>query len=394
MSRGGFVPCDSDRQTGSKRGNRTEETQEKECHIVRSWIQHAKGRHVRQARVGLGDLREEHISRQGFSGPVAMIYREFGPNEVVRVEGTLAPRRVADTNRVESSDMADPRGLPEVLLSNADVSVAVSRRTAAMPYAYRNTDGDLLYFVHKGTGQFATEFGRIFYEPGDYLLIPKGITFRVMPDAGDSHMLVVESPAPLSLTEHVQVGRHMPVDPTVLGLPELHDYRLPRQEEYELRVKHGGAHSSIFYRNSLLASVGWKGDLFPYKLNIRDIIPISSDRIHVAPSAWCTFEAAGFVVITFVPQMAVADLNAEELPSYHRNVDNDESIFVHHDESSARKPGTLSHTPQGILHGANEATREAFQKRRTPGMRRTLCGVSVDTDRPLAVSEVYRRLSE
>jgi Fic family protein len=37
-----------------------------------------QGRHGRQARVGLGDLREEHISRQGFFGPVAMIYREHG----------------------------------------------------------------------------------------------------------------------------------------------------------------------------------------------------------------------------------------------------------------------------------------------------------------------------
>jgi homogentisate 1,2-dioxygenase len=371
-----------------------EQTNKRECQIVRSWIQQSKGRHVRQARVGLCDLREEHISRQGFFGPVAMIYREHGPNEVVRVEGTLTPRQVADTTRVESSDMTDPRGAPETLLSNPDVSVAVSRRTAAMPYAYRNTDGDLLYFVHQGTGQFATEFGRILYEPGDYILIPKAITFCVMPDPGDSHMLVVESPAPLSLTEHKQVGRHMPVDTTVLVLPELHDYRWPQREEYELRVKHGGAHSSIFYRNNPLVSVGWKGDLFPYKLNIRDIIPISSDRIHVAPSAWCTFEAVGFAVITFVPQVAVTDLNAEELPSYHRNVDNDESVFVHHDEPSARKSGTLSHTPQGILHGANEAAREAFQKRRTPGMRRTLCGVSVDTDRPLAVSPTFHRVSE
>ena len=188
---------------------------------MRSWIHHAKGRHIRQARVGLGDLREEHISRQGFFGPVAMIYRGHGPNEIVRIEGTLHPRRVADTARVEPSDMTDPRGMPEVMLSNADVSVAVSRRSAAMPYAYRNTDGDLLYFVHRGTGRFVTEFGPLAYEPGDYVLIPKGITFSLVPDAGDSHMLVVESPSPLSLTEHEQVGRHMPVDPTVLVLPEL-----------------------------------------------------------------------------------------------------------------------------------------------------------------------------
>ena len=185
----------------------------------------------------------------------------------------------------------------------------------------------------------------------------------------------------------------MPVDPTVIVLPELFADGWPQRNEWELRVKHGGTHSSIFYRNNPLASVGWKGDLFPYKLNIRDIIPISSDRIHLAPSSWCTFQATGFVVITFVPQIAVADLNAEELPSYHRNVDNDESVFVHHDEAGARKPGMLVHTPQGILHGADEAARAAFQKRRVPGMRRTICGVSVDTDRPLLPSPVYERLT-
>jgi len=360
---------------------------------MRSWVHHAKGRYVRQARVGLGDLREEHISRQGFFGPVAMIYREDGPNEIVRVEGALNPRRIVDTAQVDPSDLTDPRGTPEVMLSNPDVAVAISRRNAAMPYAYRNTDGDFLHFVHKGTGHFATEFGRLPYEPGDYVLIPKGITFCVMPDAGDSLMLIVESPAPLSLTEHQQVGRHMPVDPTVLMLPELPADDWPRRNEWELRVKHGGTHSSIFYRNNPLASVGWKGDLFPYKLNIRDIIPISSDRIHLPPAAWCTFQATGFVVITFLPQIAVADLNSEELPSYHRNVDNDESVFVHHDEAGVGKPGMLVHTPQGILHGADEAARAAFQKRRVPGMRRTFCGVSVDTDRPLAPSPVYERLT-
>ena len=360
---------------------------------MRSWIHHARGRYVRQARVGLGDLREEHISRGGFFGPVAMLYHTHAPNEVVRVEGTLHPRRVGDTGRAEPSDLTDPRGAPVVMLSNADVSVAISRRTAAMPYCYRNLDGDLLYFVQAGTGMFATEFGRLPYGPGDYVLIPKGIGFRLMPDDGGSHLLVVESAGPLGLTEHEQVGRHMPVDPTVLVLPELCDYGFPRQDEWELRVKHGGDHSSIFYRNNLLAAVGWKGDLFPYKLNIRDIIPISSDRIHVPPSAWATFDGSGFVVISFVPQMAVSDLNAEELPGYHRNVDYDESVFVHHDESGGRAPGTLSHTPAGILHGATDAARVAFQKTRVPGARRTLCGVSVDTAKPLIVSPAFERIT-
>jgi homogentisate 1,2-dioxygenase len=190
--------------------------------------------------------------------------------------------------------------VPEVLLSNADVSVAISQRAAAMPFAYRDTDADLLYFVHRGTGAFATEFGRLPYESGDYVLIPKGITFSLTPDAGGSHLLAIESPAPLTLTEHQQVGRHMPVDPVVLTVPELCDYDFPSRDEWELRMKHGGAHSSIFYRDNPLVSAGWKGDLFPYELNIRDIIPISSDRIRPAQSAWATFgpECGGAAVIS------------------------------------------------------------------------------------------------
>ena len=100
----------------------------------------------------------------------------------------------------------------------------------------------------------------------------------------------------------------------------------------------------------------------------------------------------GFVVISFVPQIAVADLNAEELPSYHRNVDNDESVFVHSD-GSGRSPATLSHVPQGILHGADEATRAAFNAKRAPGQRRMFTGVSVDTDRPLIQSAAFARAS-
>jgi hypothetical protein len=52
--------------------------------------------------VGLGDLRKEHLSRQGFAGPVAMLYRTDGPNEVVRFEGDYRPRQV------DSADVVAP----------------------------------------------------------------------------------------------------------------------------------------------------------------------------------------------------------------------------------------------------------------------------------------------
>lgn len=350
-------------------------------------------RFVRQARVGLGELREEHLSRHGFQGPVAMIYRTAGPNEVVRVEGDYRPRAI-DSADVVAGDASDPRGGPQVLLSNEDVAVAISRRRQAMPYFYRDVTGDLLYFVHRGSGSFATEFGPIAYAPGDWVFLPKSTTFRQLPDDRDHVLLVVASPQPIRMCEHENVGRHTPVDPTMLEVPDIADYGFPPQPEYEVRLKHQGGHSAIFYRNDPLKVVGWKGDLFPFKLNIRHILPIMSDRLHIPPSSWATFEAPGFCVLSIPPQVAVSDLNAEELPSYHRNIDMDEVMLSHADEDpSGRRPGLFRHTPQGILHGADEATRAEFQKKRRPGTRRTATLVGVDTYRPLAPSPEFARMA-
>src|SRR5207244_4473439 len=107
--------------------------------MTRSWIHFTRGRYVRQARVGLGDLREEHLSRQGFAGPVAMLYRTDGPNEVVRFEGDYRPRQV-DSADVVAPDASDPRGGWQTLLANEDVAVAISRRQQAMPFCYRDME--------------------------------------------------------------------------------------------------------------------------------------------------------------------------------------------------------------------------------------------------------------
>src|SRR6266849_4182093 len=88
--------------------------------------------------------------------------------------------------------------------------------------------GDLWYFVLRGSGTFAPEFGPIAYEPGDWVFLPKATTFQHLPDPGDSLLLVVESPLPLRMAEHENVGRHTPIDPTMLDVPDIVDYRPKR----------------------------------------------------------------------------------------------------------------------------------------------------------------------
>ena len=58
-----------------------------------------------------------------------------------------------------------------------------------------------------------------------------------------------------------------------------------------------------------------------------------------------------------------------------------------------RRPGGFTFTPQGILHGADEATRAAFNARRKPGDMRRWTGVGVDTYKPLRPSDAFARLT-
>src|SRR3981081_2488203 len=229
-----------------------------------------------------------------------------------------------------------------------------------------------LYFATPVRRPFRPESGPIPYEPGDWVFLPKATTFQQLPDPGDSLFLVVESPQQIRLCAHEQVSRPPPFATPMLEVPDVADSRRPPQDEYEVRMKHEGGHSSIFYRNDPMKVVGWKGDLFPFKLNVRHIMPIMSDRIHIPPSSGVPFEAPGFCVLTIPPQVAVSDMQSEELPSYHRNIDMDEVMLTHADDDPARRrPGGLRHTPQGILHGATEAYRAEFQKKSKLGLSRT-----------------------
>ncbi|HWV45195.1 MAG TPA: homogentisate 1,2-dioxygenase, partial [Nitrospira sp.] len=59
-------------------------------------------------------------------------------------------------------------------------------RRETTPYFVRNADGDEVHFVHRGRGRFETDYGVLSYEAGDYVLIPKGTTYRVHVDTEPS----------------------------------------------------------------------------------------------------------------------------------------------------------------------------------------------------------------
>jgi homogentisate 1,2-dioxygenase len=360
-------------------------------------VMERKGRVAKATHVGIpADLVEEEHGRAAFAGPVSHLYRTQSPTAWVEVDGPLQPAAF-DLNRLSPSDADDPEGRPLAVLANDDVRISVSRRRAPMPYAVRNADADEVVYVHHGSGVLQTDYGPLEYADETYLVIPKGTVHRWVPQA-DNFLYVIESVAPVTPPDFGLLGRHAVVDPKVLTTPE--PYAAPPADwpgdgdgRWRVVVQKRGELTTFTYPFNPFTTVGWAGDLAPYRLRIADIRPIVSPRYHLPPSVHTTFRCGGFDIATFVPRPFETDPEALRVPFFHANVDNDEVLFYSRGDFFSRNSGSsgpggigegwLTLHPAGAPHGPQPGAAErAAQKDIADEV-----AVMVECARPVAVTD-------
>jgi homogentisate 1,2-dioxygenase len=311
-----------------------------------------KGKFAKQAHVGIpeGTFEEEH-GRKGFYGKSAHLYHAHPPTGWTRFEGKLRPH-LFDLNKLEPTDRNDPNGAPVAFLGNGDVTLYVSRRSEPMPFYFRNADGDELIFVHRGHGTIETDFGPLSFEPGDYLVLPRAVTYRLRPESRDNFFLIIQSRTEFEQPDKGLLGHHALYDPGAITVPD--PAPLQPDREWEVRIKVEDEYSKIFYPFNPIDVVGWKGDLTAWKINMRDLRPVMSHRAHLPPSAHTTFVTEGAVVCSFLPRPLEQDPEALRVPFFHRNTDYDEFLFYHDGDFFSKdniKPGYATLHPRGIHHG-------------------------------------------
>ena len=86
---------------------------------------------------------------------------------------------------------------------NADLTCSRCRPATAMAAGYdfyRNGQSDDLIFVWSGGGWLETNFGRLRYRADDYIVIPRGTIYRLVPDdIAREDYLILESAHPVRL---------------------------------------------------------------------------------------------------------------------------------------------------------------------------------------------------
>lgn len=365
----------------------------------------ARKRHT-QFRQPNGELyHEEVMGIHGFAGIQSILYHIHPPTRVARValherveipyeDGSqLHPRHLRSA---EISPGGDAIGGRVPLMGNHDVVLYVARPTQAMDYWYKFAHGDEVIFIHEGNGVLETQFGRLTYEPGDYLVIPTGVIWRILPDAGNQRMFIVEAfghiePPKRYINHYGQFLENSPYCERDIRTPETlvtHDER----GEFEVRVKARDVITSFFYEHHPLDVVGWDGHLWPYALNIADFEPITG-RIHQPPPVHQTFDGPGFVLCSFVPRLFDYHPLAIPAPYNHSNVDSDEVLYYVEGNFMSRKGierASLTVHPNGIPHGPHPGTYEG-----SIGQARTEeLAVMVDTFRPLRLTRQATALED
>lgn len=367
-------------------------------------IPHKRHTQFRQADGSL--YHEELMGIHGFSGLQSILYHLHPPTAVAKAEVVrnvevlyedqehLRHRHFRTAQIEAGGDAVDGR-VP--IMGNQEVLLSIVRPTDSMSYWYRFAHGDEVIFVHDGTGTLESQFGVIHYRPGDYLVLPTGTVWRILPDQGVAQrMLVIEAfghiePPKRYLNRYGQFLEHSPYCERDIRPPETLVTR-DASGEFEVRVKARDRITRFVHERHPLDVVGWDGHLWPYAFNVEDFEPITG-RVHQPPPVHQTFDGPGFVICSFVPRLFDYHPLAIPAPYNHSNVDSDEVLYyVEGDFMSRRGIERASVTvhPNGIPHGPHPGTYEgSIGKTRTDEL-----AVMVDTFRPLRLTRAVRELED
>ena len=364
--------------------------------MARNWIpvRGAQGQHSRQAHADMpAGTYEREISKEGFFGPAAFIHHRRPPTGWTSFEGPLRPRAF-DLNGM-AAEGASPWSAG-VILSNAAVEMRFWKLSAPMPALARNADGDQLLFVHSGAGELFCDYGHLSYRAGDYLYLPRGTMWRLLPAAQTAILMIQATNSHFSLPDKGLLGGHALFDPAMLDTPAIDAAFQAHQEEpgdYPVEIKKRGQVSVVTYPYNPLDAVGWHGDLAPVRINVADLRPVSSHRYHLPPSVHTTFVSDRFVVCTFAPRPFETDPGALKVPFFHNNDDYEEVLFYHAGDFFSRdhiEAGMMTFHPSGFTHGPHPKALSNMLVQPKPATDEY--AVMIDTRDPLEVGEAAARI--
>ena len=255
--------------------------------------------------------------------------------------------------------------------ADAQIGIAVLVYTANLSMARRalvNADGEMLIVPQQGRLVVTTELGVLDVRPGEIVVLPRGLAFKVgLPDGASRGYVAENYGAPFRLPELGPIGSN--------GLANPRDFLAPvaacedTPGAYELVKKFGGRLWRTTQPATPFNVVAWHGNLAPVKYDTAHFMTIGSISFdHPDPSIFTVLTSpsdtpgtANCDFVIFPPRWLVAE-DTFRPPWYHRNLMSEFMGLVHGQydaKPEGFKPGGASLHNAMVPHGPDT---EAFAK--------------------------------
>jgi homogentisate 1,2-dioxygenase len=211
--------------------------------------------------------------------------------------------------------------------TQAGMAVHIYLATTSMQdEVFFNADGELMVVPQQGALRFLTEFGRIDGAPGEIVVIPRGVKFKVELIDGPARGYVCENyGAKFTLPDRGPIGANCLANPR--------DFKTPvawfedRDEKTRIVLKWCGTFNTGEIGHSPLDVVAWHGNYAPYKYDLRTYSPVGALLFdHPDPSIFTVMtapsETPGTANIDFVifPERWMVAEHSFRPPWYHLNI--------------------------------------------------------------------------
>ncbi|MHC3001316.1 AraC family ligand binding domain-containing protein [Gordonia metallireducens] len=280
-------------------------------------------------------------TRNGFAGPVGTILRSHYAPPYAQVKGTYAPRRM-DVHAVADELFRGAGELPVAVLEGDDVSIELSYRAEGSSTAVRNVLADEIHYILEGAGRLETDFGVLDVAAGDFVLLPRAVTYRFASVSTPIREIVVvtasemvldpQPPVALDVTQHVDIPEPNPQ---------------PRQDgPFEVIIRHGKDTTIYTFDVDPMPCIGTGEGPVVRRFSFENVPHLTFEQTGPFPPK--LFDDASSRVLMF----NLSDRESPR-PPIHHNADFDELIFYvagpgRYGEVDV--PGTIMWTPKGIVH--------------------------------------------
>jgi len=342
---------------------------------------------------------EQLFSTEGFSNDYSILYHCHPPTQIIRTDPPVSVMpEIAEEKMLQhrsfegfkippADDYLESR--KAILVNNDCHIVLAAPRKGTTDYFFKNTDADELIFVHEGSGVVLTQYGKLPFSYGDYILLPRGTIYQIDFATTDNRLFIVESFSPIRypkryLSKYGQLLEHSPFCERDIRPPQ-DLVTIDEAGDFMIKAKKKGVLYGLHYGHHPFDVVGWDGCCYPFIFSIHDFEPITG-RVHQPPPVHQTFEAHNFVVCSFVPRLYDYHPEAIPAPYNHSNIDSDELLYYVDGDFMSRKNvtrGMITLHPAGIPHGPHPgAVEKSIGKKETGEL-----AVMVDTFHPLQLTK-------